>query len=154
MRGAGPWALPSLRCNPLDVWRLPPMFGAPPVRSSPTLCSFDGFGVRSTTLSHGAPHSGQTPFADVPARMQGSMSLGGKTAKCAPGYGAVGIVQTERLLREVPTGRSAMYRWKSGLLRVPLPVASVLYATTAVSGPVPARPRECVFGEPVSLIAS
>ena len=41
-------------------------------------------GVRSTTRPHPAPHSGQQPRSDVPARMHGSTSFSGNVAKWAP----------------------------------------------------------------------
>src|SRR5690606_38396718 len=66
------------------------------------LLSWSNF-VRSTTRSQGAPHSGQQPFALVPARMHRSASSGGNVAKCAPLYGFVAMVQTERALRPVPS---------------------------------------------------
>src|SRR3990167_3621371 len=53
----------------------------------------------STTRTQTAPHVAQHPFSLVPALIQGMTRLGGKVAKCASGYGDVGIVQTERRLR-------------------------------------------------------
>jgi hypothetical protein len=53
---------------------------------------------RSTTRRHGAPHTPQH-FGGDPARMHGSISLAGNVAKCAPAYGCVATVQTDRLLR-------------------------------------------------------
>src|SRR6188472_1965808 len=41
--------------------------------------------VRSIARTQGAPHCAQTPFALVPARMHGSISAGGKTAKWLSG---------------------------------------------------------------------
>ncbi len=49
--------------------------------------------------AHWLPHSGQHPFSDVPALMQGSMSFGGNVAKCASLNGVVGMLHTSRLLR-------------------------------------------------------
>src|SRR6266567_4224460 len=56
--------------------------------------------VETVTRSHGAPHCSHA-LDDEPARMHGSISFGGKVAKWAELYGAVGTVQTERLLRPV-----------------------------------------------------
>src|SRR5690606_17172483 len=53
---------------------------------------------RSTTLFHGARHLGHA-FGDVPARMHGSTSFSGNTAKWVTGDGCTAMVQTERLFR-------------------------------------------------------
>ena len=54
--------------------------------------------TRSTTRSHGAPHTPQAR-SELPASTHGSISFGGNTAKWAPGNGWVATVQTDRLLR-------------------------------------------------------
>ena len=56
-------------------------FDMPVVNSSPRLHPRAPYFVRSTTLPHGAPHCGQTPFSLVPARMHGVISFGGNVAK-------------------------------------------------------------------------
>lgn len=55
--------------------------------------------VRTISRTYGAPHFGQHPPDDVPARIIGSTSFGGNTAKCAPSNGVVATVHTSRLLR-------------------------------------------------------
>src|SRR5690554_966158 len=57
----------------------------------------------SVSLTHGAPHSAQQPFCEVPALMHRSASSVGNVAKWASGNGSVAIVQTSRALREPPT---------------------------------------------------
>ena len=49
-------------------------------------------------LPHGAPHSPQTPWALVPAKMQRRGSSSGKVAKWASGLPWVANVQTFRAL--------------------------------------------------------
>ena len=53
----------------------------------------------STTRTHGAPQSTQTPRSLVPARMQRRGSSSGKVAKWSSGRPCVGICQTLRRLR-------------------------------------------------------
>src|ERR1035438_831715 len=71
-----------------------------------------------------APANGSktTPPAGQPARMHGSISFGGKVAKCAPLYGAVAMVQTVRLLRV--WGMTAIAASKLELFLIPLPGAA------------------------------
>src|SRR5436190_21865048 len=54
---------------------------------------------RSTTRSHGAPQAAQQPFADVPARMQGSTSFVGIVAKWVPAKLSGPNVQTDLRFR-------------------------------------------------------
>ena len=63
--------------------------------------------VRSTSRTHGAPHSGQHPRSDEPARMHRRASSSGNVAKCASGYGWVAISHTLRTLRPAGLTRHA-----------------------------------------------
>ena len=95
------YRLPILRCVPGPSGRAPASTMANGENSGPAPS-------RLVSRSHGAPHSGQLPRSEVPARIIGSISFGGNVAKWASGYGAVATLHTLRLLRVAVTARKAL----------------------------------------------